>query len=214
MKNKFKILFSLFLMWLLLPGQLQAQAWNLVKEKDGVKLYSRQEPGKNLQSFRGVAEIKAPAEKVFALIEDVNHREWWDKNLEQIRLLKYEKNKRAQYYLVYKMPWPFTNRDMCADVTVTISQINGEYRVTAVPLRNACPENKDLERIKDYKQVWTVRPVNQNLAQVELEFYVDPTVKLPDWLLNRIFIDSPIISIKALRQQIEKNEASVLPSGL
>jgi len=195
----------------MLSGGLHAQTWNFIKEKDGVKLYSRLEPGRNLKSFRGVSEIKASTEKVFALIEDINHREWWDKNLDQIHLLKYEKNKLAQYYLVYKMPWPFTSRDLCVDINVTINKARGEYRANAIPLRGACPENKDFERIKDYRQLWTVRPINQKLTQVELEFYVDPIVKLPDWFLNMIFVDSPIITIKKLRQQIEMNEASSLP---
>jgi len=204
MKNKYLAVFLIFFLWLMLPCQSTAQTWNFIKEKDGVKLYSCREVGKKLQSFRGVAEIKAPAEKVFALIEDINHRDWWDKNAELIRLLKYEKNKQAQYYLVYKMPWPFINRDLCVNATTTIDQASGEYRITAIPLAGSCHENKDWIRIKEYRQAWTVRHVSQYRTQVELEFFVDPEEQLPEWLLNMILIDSPINLIKGLRRQFEK----------
>jgi len=57
------------------------------------------ETGESLKSYKGVAEINAPAEMVFAKIEDINNTDWWDKNLTGIRVMLYEKNKRAQYYL-------------------------------------------------------------------------------------------------------------------
>ena len=187
----------------MLPGTLVGQTWKFVKEKDGVKLFTRQEAGKSLKFVKGVAEINQSADKVFALIEDVNHTEWWDANLSQIKVLLYEKNKRAQYYLVYKMPWPFNDRDLSVNVTTTIDQASGEWKLTAVPLSDVTPEKKDLVRIKDYRQTWTIRPVN-NRAHVELEFYVDAVENLPGWLLNMALIDTPINSIKAIRLLLEK----------
>jgi hypothetical protein len=204
MKNKRIYLFLTIL--LLLPCTSSAQNWKFVKEKEGVKLFTRQEAGKNLKFVKGVAEINKPADKVFALIEDVNHTEWWDKNLTQIKVLLYKKNKRAQYYLVYKMPWPFKDRDLSANVTTTVNPVSGECRTIAVPLTGVCAERKNMTRIKDYRQVWTVTPVGNNRAQVELEFYVDPAEELPNWLLNMVLIDSPIHSINTIRQIMEKKE--------
>ena len=66
----------LLTMVIMIPSSLVAQSWEFKKEKDGIKIYTRKEPGKSLKSYMGVAEIHAPAEKVFALIEDVNHTEW------------------------------------------------------------------------------------------------------------------------------------------
>ena len=84
--------------------QTVAQSWEFIKEKDGIKIYTRKDAGKSLKSYKGVTDIHAPADKVFALIEDVNNTDWWDKNLNQIKVLLYEKYKRAQYYLVYDLP--------------------------------------------------------------------------------------------------------------
>ena len=54
-----------------LGGQLNAQSWELVKERDGIKIYTGKEAGKSLKSYKGIAEINAPPDKVFALIENV-----------------------------------------------------------------------------------------------------------------------------------------------
>jgi len=192
------------LLFLVLSSVTSAQSWEFVKDKDGVKIYTRKEAGKTLKSYKGVADINAPAEKVFTLVEDVNHTEWWDKNLTQIKVLLYEKCKRAQYYLVYDLPWPVTDRDLCVNVTVTSDPATGEHQIIATPLPGAVPEHDDMIRIREYRQTWTIRPAGPSMAHVVLEGYVDPAGSIPDWLLNMLIVDSPFKVISGLKQQLEK----------
>lgn len=84
------------------------QSWNFNKEKDGIKIYTRVETGRTLKSYKAVADLNAPAKNIFAVMEDINNTDWWDKNLIQIKILQYEKNKSAQYYMVYNLPWLLT----------------------------------------------------------------------------------------------------------
>jgi hypothetical protein len=201
-----KLWFSLIPVMLLscvLPGSLAAQSWNFIKEQDGIKIYTRQEAGKSLRAFKGTTVINAPAEKVFTLIEDVNHTEWWDKNLTQIKVLAYEKNKRARYYLVYDTPWPVANRDLCAEVTVRMDPVKQIYSVSAASLNGVIPEQKDLVRIRDYRQTWTISSAGENLSNVVLEGYLDPVGNIPVWISNLLIIQSPVNSILGVRQQIQ-----------
>ena len=198
--------FRLFILFLILALSLSAtaQSWNFIREKDGVKLYTQKETGKSLKSYKGVADIKAPADKVFALIEDVNHTEWWDKNLNQIKVMLYEKNKRARYYLIYDLPWPVTDRDLCVDVKVTIDPVTGESKLTASPLPGLVPARAGMIRITEYRQTWTVRPTGKNQAHVELEGFVDPAGSIPDWICNMIIVDSPLKAMSEIRRRMEK----------
>ena len=195
--------FCLIFFILVPPGSLVAQSWDLVKEQDGIKIYTRQEDGKSLKSYKGTAIIKAPAEKVFTLIEDVHHTEWWDPNLSQIKVLAYEKNKRAQYYLVYNSPWPVENRDLCAEVTVTIDPGKSVFTVSAVPVTGVIPEQEDKVRIKDYRQTWTISSAGKDLAQVDLEGYVDLAGNIPVWISNMLVTESPINAISGIRRRME-----------
>jgi hypothetical protein len=194
----------MFFLTLVLSSSMVAQAWDFIKEKDGIKIYTRKEAGKSLKSYKGVTDIKAPAEKVFALIEDVNNTDWWDKNLTQIRVLLYEKYKRAQYYLVYDLPWPVTDRDLCVNVTVTTDPATGVDKITAAPLPGVIPEQNDMIRIREYRQTWTVKPAGKELAHVELEGYVDPAGSIPDWISNMLIVDSPFKVISGVKQRLEK----------
>ncbi|MCX6268369.1 MAG: START domain-containing protein [Bacteroidetes bacterium] len=183
---------------------LKAQSWDFIKEKNGIKIYTRKEPGKSLKSYKGVADINAPAERVFAMLEDVHHTEWWDKNINQIQVLQYEKNKRAQYYLVYDLPWPVTDRDLCVDVRISIDPLTDEHRITAVPLPGVIQEHPDKIRIKEYRQTWTVNPAGKDKTHVVLEGLVDPAGTIPDWIINMLIVDSPFEIINGIKQLLEK----------
>lgn len=193
----------------MLSCSMAAQSWDFIKEKDSIKIYTREESGKSLKSYRGVTDINTPAEKIFALIEDVNNTDWWDKNLTQIKVLFYEKYKCAQYYLVYDLPWPITDRDLCVDVTVTIDPVTGERKITAVPLTGVIPERNDMVRIKDYRQTWTVIPAGKEMTHVVLEGFVDPAGSIPDWISNMLIIDSPINNISGVKERLEKNRSTL-----
>ena len=189
---------------MLLPLSLSAQSWDFVKEKEGIKIYTRTEDGKSLKSYKGVTDIKAPAEKVFDLIENVNNTDWWDKNFREIKVLLYEKYKRAQYYLVYDLPWPVNDRDLCVDVTVTRDSGTGGGRITSFPLKGVVPEQADLIRIKEHLQTWTVEPAGKNMSHVVLEGYLDPAGTIPDWVSNMLIVDSPVQVMTSIRQRLEK----------
>jgi hypothetical protein len=201
-KNPIHI-FLIVLLPLMFPCSLIGQTWTYIKEKDGVKLYTRQEVSKGLKLFKGVADISVSADKVFAMLEDVNHTEWWTKDVSQIKVLHYEKDKLAQCYLVYNVPWPFKDRDLCVNVTATINRLTGERKLTSVPLIGILPEQESLVRIKDYKEEWTVRPIDNHKSHIELEFYVNPGSNLPNWLLNMVLGEAPINVIRAVKNYIK-----------
>jgi hypothetical protein len=204
MKHILLLFIPLLLLSLVPSSPAAAQSWNFIKEKDGVKLYTAQEPGKSLKAYKGVTDIHAPAEKIFAMLEDVYHTDWWDKNISQIRVLRYEKYRRAQYYIVYDLPWPVTDRDLCVDVTASVDPVTGERRLTAVTLPGAVAESKDMVRIKEYRQTWTLDPVSNGMTHVVLEGFVDPAGTIPDWIANMLIVDSPAKVISEVKQRMEK----------
>jgi hypothetical protein len=192
-----------FFFTLMLPCTAAEQSWKFIKEKDGIKIYTCDDAGKPLKTFKGVTDINAPVDKVLALLEDVNNTSWWDKNLAQIKVLLYEKGKRAQYYMVYKLPWPVINRDLCVDVTIATDKVTGECRIIAVPLPGLVPERNNMVRIKEYRQSWTLIPVGKEKTQVILECYIDPAGSIPEWISNMLMIESPVKSISGVRKQME-----------
>jgi hypothetical protein len=201
--NQFSFIF-LICFTLLYSFTAFAQSWNFIKEKDGIKIYTRKEPGSSLKSFKGVADIYASKEKVYNLIGNVKNVEWWDKNVREIRVLHFEKEKHSQYYLVYDSPWPVADRDLCVDATITTDPVTGVRTVTAVPLLNVIPVNPAYVRIKDYRQSWTLTPVGNDMIHAELIGFVDPGGSVPDWIYNMVITETPLKVIRGIKQRVEK----------
>lgn len=189
---------------LILSTAAFAQSWDFIKEKDGIKIYTRKVPGMSLKAFRGVADIHAPVAQVYNLIGNVKNVDWWDKNVKEIKVIFYEKESRSQYYLVYDSPWPVADRDLCVDATITTDPATGVRRVHAKPLTGIIPERSGLVRIKDYWQTWLVEPVGKDMVHVELEGYVDPGGSVPDWIYNMVITETPLKIMRGIKQRLEK----------
>jgi len=186
-------------------SELAGQTWNFIKEKDGIRIYTRKEGGNSLKSFMGVADIHAPVEKVYNLIGNVKNVDWWDKNLREITILYYEKEKRSQYYLVYKAPWPVADRDLCVDAKITTDPVTGVRTVVARPLLNVVPLKPNLVRITNYWQRWIVEPRDKGVVHVTLEGFVDPGGSVPDWIYNMVITDTPLKIMRGIKQRLEKD---------
>jgi hypothetical protein len=200
-KTQFHFMY-MFLFALMLSCSVKAQSWDFIKEKDGIKIYTRVETGRSLKSYKAVTDINVQAEKIYALMDDINNTDWWDKKLTQIDVLLHEKGKRTRYYMIYDLPWPVTDRDLCVEVTITTDPVTNERKVNAVALNGVIPESKDMVRIKDYLQMWTITPVGKELTHIVLEGFVDPAGSVPKWISNLLIIESPIKAITGLRDAV------------
>jgi hypothetical protein len=188
---------------LLFSSAVAAQPWTFVKEKEGIKIYTRKAPGKSLKFFKGVTDIHASKEKVYNLIGNVKNLDWWDKNVKEIRVLYYEKGAKSQYYLVYDSPWPVADRDLCVESIITTDPVTFVRKIRAAPLKNVIPENPKYVRIKDYWQSWTLEPFGKDMVHAELEGYVDPAGSVPDWIYNMVITETPLKIIRGIKQRLE-----------
>jgi len=183
-------------------SDLSGQSWVFIKEKEGIKLYTRKEANNSVKSFKGEVYLHTQIEKVFSLITNVKNFDWWDDDIRDIKVLFYEKDKSIQYYLVYDVPWPIADRDLVVDSRITIDPVTGTRSVEARSLLNVIPEKPDLIRIKKYWQKWTLIPVEKDLVHLILEGTVDPAGSVPAWLSNMVITETPFKVIKSVKTHV------------
>lgn len=178
-----------------------SQPWQFVKEKDGIRLYVRQEPNTSFKSFYGVTDFRGDFNKVCSLVGDPRNLDWWGEDVKNIRVLAYEKDKLIRYYFVYDVPWPFTDRDLVAEVHLTKDTITGTKTVFSKQLLNVVPQNAEMVRVTDFWQKWTIRPLKNGMVHVVLEGFIDPAGDVPAWLYNMVIIDIPVRLLKDIRKR-------------
>jgi hypothetical protein len=205
MKNYYlAILVSTFY---LLTGSLDlcGQSWVFIKEKEGIKLYTRKEANSPVKSFRGEVYLHTQMDNVYSLITNVKNFDCWDDDIREIQLLLYEKDKIIRYYLIYDVSWPVTDRDLVVEACITIDPVTGTRSVEARSLLNVIPEKPDLVRIKKYWQKWTLVPVEKGVVHLILEGSVDPGGSVPAWLSNMVITETPLKVIRSVQAHVVIN---------
>jgi hypothetical protein len=187
----------------ILSGNVHAQDWEFAKEKDGIKIYTRKTNGSNLKSFKGTMDVHSTMDKVTNLVGNVKNHDWWDKNISEIKVLYFEKDKHFQYYLVYDVPWPLSDRDLVVDATVTIDPVTGKRVISAKPLLNTIPEKPDVVRITNYSQTWTIIPMANGIIRLNLEGCLDPGGNVPTWLINMVITDTPLKVMRGIKEKVD-----------
>lgn len=196
------VLFYLLSINFVLADKLSAQPWTFVKEKDGIKIFTRIEPNSSLKSFRGEVIIHAPFERVCGILGNPKNNDWWDKVISDVKVLGYEEHKFIRYYLIYHLPWPFANRDLVSETRITSDPVTGAKFYIAKPLSGVVPEKPNLVRIEKYQQIWTVQPMDKGNVRVILEGSFDPGGNIPLWVSNMVITQTPFKIMHALRERV------------
>lgn len=200
-KRSFGLIF--FLLISSITTDLSAQSWTFVKSEEGINLFTRKEEGSLLKSFKGIMDVNSTMDKVCDLLGNVKNHDWWDENLREIKVLTYEKDKYFQYYLIYHVPWPFTDRDLCVEANVNTDPSTRRRTITATPLSNVIPEKPGLIRIKKYWQKWTIQPMENGVIHLTLEGFVDPAGNIPSWLYNMVIVETPLKVMRRVKKFVQ-----------
>ncbi|MBC8460704.1 MAG: hypothetical protein ISS17_00690 [Bacteroidales bacterium] len=188
---------------LLITIHLAAQQWEFIKERDGIKIYTRKEKGSPLKSFKGVMEVHSTMKIIGTVVGNVKNFDWWDDDIRKIDVLAHVENVYSQYYLIYDVPWPLMDRDLCVDARVTIDPVTGTKVILARPLPDVIPEDPGIIRIKNYWQKWNLQPLNDGMIRLTLEGFVDPGGIVPAWLYNMVITDTPLNLMREVKKRVE-----------
>jgi len=192
------LIFNLFF-----TGFLFAQEWNYIKEKDGIQIYTRNSENNPVKSFRGEMDLKATMEQISRVIGRIESFDWWEEDISEIRVLDYKEEQYIKYYLVYDVPWPLSDRDLCVEALITNDSVTHTRTVYAKPLPGVIPENPDRVRITNYWQKWTMQEVEAGRLHLTLEGSVDPGGAIPSWLINMVITDTPLNIMRKVREVVK-----------
>jgi hypothetical protein len=203
--GKFIYIMSLMILsfFMVSEANCQEEPWKFIKERDGIKIYTRNQESNPVKSFKGEAEFKTTMAKVSQIIGRIESFEWWDDDISEIKVLKYEEEKLIRYYLVYDVPWPLSDRDLCVETIITNDTAAGTRVVYATPLTGVIPEYPDKVRIKSYWQRWTMNDTGNGTVHLVLEGSVDPGGNIPAWMVNMVITDTPMNIMTTVREKVQ-----------
>ncbi len=176
-------------------------SWEIDKDKDGIKVYTKAEEGSDFKSFKAVVNLPATTGKILEILQNADgYSEWYGFTKTSI-LLKQEKN--AQYnYVETDFPWPYRNRDMVYKMSIdTLNHEMIKISLTGIP--DYIPVKKGKVRM-DKAEGYILLQSSDDSTEVNYVFHSEPGNKIPSWLANNSISELPFRTLSGLRKMIQK----------
>ena len=181
---------------------LFAAEWELDKDKDGVKVYTRAVSGSSIKEYKAVANIKADRVAIARVLTRIGDLQNWMPNVKKSKLLKKTSSTSIIGYYTVDLSWPMDNRDIVLDLWV---ETNNDKGVTFIKMKEnlrAYAEVDDFVRIKKANGFYKLT-TNGNTTDIVYQFHSDPGGSLPTSIINMFIVDGPYDIIQALKEKVE-----------
>ena len=177
--------------------------WSLVRERDGIAVYTRPVEGSGIREFKGSALVAASAESIHTLLRDADGFKDWFPNTSESRLLSREGNVSYRYTVI-DTPWPVSDRDNIFRNETEIDPQSGRItiRITAAP--DDYPEQPQRVRVRRALGLWLLEPIRADATRVTFKMHLEPGGGVPQWLLNTQVVETPFDVLTNLRAAVAR----------
>jgi hypothetical protein len=199
-----KVFFVSLLIVLKMSAAFGQSDWKLSTEKDGIKIYTCLMPDSKIKAIKVECDLNATPSQLVAILMDVKTAPDWVYHTKSCVLIKQISPSELYYYSEINLPWPATNRDFVAHLTVTQNPDTKEVTVDGPAVPGFVPIKKGVVRIDHSNGKWIITPSGTNQIKVEYTIHVDPGGSLPSWLVNMFATEGPLKIFRNLKLQLQK----------
>lgn len=190
---------TIFIVLFTLPAVFaQESEWELKKDEDGIKVYTRGVEGSNIKEFKSSTIINASSDILYNIILDVENYPKWIEDINYAQKLYYKDNQIGMYYRL-SLPWPIKDRDLAMVSNITrnadssiLFELGGKTELMAL--------DNEYIRITNINGLWFIKPLDKNRCEVRYRFLADPEGSLPAWVVNIFIVDGPFKTMQNLEE--------------
>lgn len=165
--------------------------WELKKFENGISVYTRYSESSDYKELKAVFQLKTSQSSVIALLNDVESYPQWVYRCGTSKILKKDSEKHLIRYQTIVAPWPVDNRDVVVEVNSYQDEKTKVVYQKVKALPDYSPELKNHVRIRDFRAVWTLKPLKNGIIEIEYELLVNPAGAIPAWIVNMAMVDGP-----------------------
>lgn len=175
--------------------------WREAINDDGIVVYKRKRSGSAYEEVRAETRMRARIDDFLPLFKDsANYRRWVYGAIETRPTSKVN-DLDFTFYGVFKIPWPFENRELFSRVEIVReSPENLKARLTDVAMN--VPVGDGLVRVTKFESLWSVKYRSETEIDFSIEMYAEPGGNLPPFIVNLVLSRIQLWSIKNLQREM------------
>lgn len=193
-----------------------ADNWTLVKEKNGIRVYTRSVEGSDFLEFKGETAVEGSVAALVAVLYDTPAAPQWlhqcsfGMTLDEI---SFDEN---YIFQLYDLPFPVSNRKLTLHAELT--WLPEGARLETHEANTFCLEHSswqcdrangvDLPEITRSRGYYLFRRRSDTLTEVVWQLHIEPGGYIPTWLANMLIVDIPYRSLSALKRLVKDEKYS------
>ena len=178
----------------------------LKKDKDGIQVYNSKTTESKFKVVRVTCMINAGISQLAAVLLTPVRQPEWVIATKSSTLLKTLGPSRIYYYTEINLPWPVSNRDMVAEMSITQNQVTKNLTIRANNIDHILPEKEGKVRIPFSQAIWEVTPIAIDKIKIDYTIRLDPGGEVPAWLVNLFTINGPFETFQKLKKIIQDKQ--------
>ena len=199
-----RILFAIILT-MLASGLSSQDDWELRKEEEGIRVYTRYVEGSDIKAYRVEAVLDGQLASFVAVMKDVKNYGLLFESSDYASLIE-ETDTTLLYYSQTGAPWPVKDRDGVYMLRFSQHYGTGVVTIRIESVNGIRPENEDFVRISKATGFWKFLPADKDKVEVVYQMEADPAGNLPAWVINMFLVDKPLQDVKNLRERVKLEE--------
>jgi len=184
--------------------QASAQPWELRKDQDGIRIYTRTADSTRFDEVKVETTLPGKLSSLAALILDIGNYPNWSFNSEKAYILKRVSQSELYFYSLVHSPWPASDRDLAMHLHLIQDSSTRTLYIHNDEIAGYIPEKKGVVRVPVCIERWDVKPLPGDRIRINYELRLDPGASAPPWLINLLSTKGPFETFSHLRGQLKQ----------
>ncbi len=170
------------------------EKWELVKNKNGIKVYVTEITCSEYYAFKAVMLVRATNIEIVKILKDVNRYPEWFAFTVSAKLINQSTHEQL-FSMETDYPWPYSNE--CMNYHMEFAKIQNEKQKIMITGTN---ENINCKKALKKASGYILLEPDEGKTKMSYYFHSEPSQNIPTWLINPMIHKMPYQSFIAMRK--------------
>ena len=203
LKSTLLLLFIFFTSTSPLNAEEKPQNWQLVKDENGIKVYTRTLAHSDYKEFRGEMDVEAKLDALLTFIKNADRCPNW-----QYKCIKALTLSNGYIYKLSNLPWPLSDRYTVMqtqmhydkqDKTYTLHLKNIERGKLSQQILAQLPVENDTVQMRYSDGYWQFKIDSPSIIHITYQMHGDPAGVIPVVLANQGVTNAAFVTLSNLK---------------
>ncbi len=203
-RNRYKNTCYLLAIFMSYCATSAAQEWQLMKDDDGIQIYTRIVEGYSYKAVRSdIVLSDTRLSSVVAVIRDSKECPQWSVVCKSANIIESVSEQENYVHTLSDLPWPARDRDVVSHVIWKQDPDTLIVTMTGEATTDKLPVSQGIVRLTEANIHWQLQSLAGGSTSVEFTAHINPASIFPNWITNMLLVDSPFQTLQGLRQQVK-----------